>query len=119
LASDLFNRLLNASPQSVAGWVRRSLGFSSPEFSGASLPTWERITAGQHELSDGIRLLGPIPALPASEQRRRAGSVSDTSNSTQCVSARPQLRAIAPNPREHRADVIGRFLVEPAAAASL
>jgi FkbM family methyltransferase len=46
VASDLFNRLLNASPRSVGGWVRRSLGFASPQLAGVSLPTWERITAG-------------------------------------------------------------------------
>ena len=44
MASDLFDRLMNASPASIAGWVKRSLGHSpSPR---ASLPTWERITAG-------------------------------------------------------------------------
>jgi FkbM family methyltransferase len=46
LASDLFNRLLNTSPRSVGGWVRRSLGFSSPQLARVSLPTWERIAAG-------------------------------------------------------------------------
>jgi FkbM family methyltransferase len=46
LAFDLFNRLLNASPRSVAGWVGRRLGFSSPQHTSATLPTWERITAG-------------------------------------------------------------------------
>lgn len=46
MASDLFDRLLNASPRSVGGWVRRSLGFSSPRRTVYSLPTWERIAAG-------------------------------------------------------------------------
>ena len=45
MASDLFDRLLNASPRSVGGWVRRSLGFS-PRITIYSLPTWERIAAG-------------------------------------------------------------------------
>ncbi len=46
MASDLFDRLLNASPRSVGGWVRRSLGFSPPRITIYSLPTWERIVAG-------------------------------------------------------------------------
>ena len=46
MAPDLFNRLLNASPRSVGGWVTRSLGFSSPQLGRASSPIWERIAAG-------------------------------------------------------------------------
>ena len=46
MASDLFNRLLNASPRSVGRWVRRSAGLSSPQVASASSPTWERIAAG-------------------------------------------------------------------------
>ena len=44
MASDLFGRLMNASPASVVGWVKGRLGHpASPR---ASLPAWERITAG-------------------------------------------------------------------------
>jgi FkbM family methyltransferase len=46
LASDLFNRLSNASPRSVGGWVRRSLGFSSSRITSAPSPRWERIETG-------------------------------------------------------------------------
>lgn len=42
----LFDRLLNASPRSTGGWIRRRLGLRSPQDARVMRPTWERVSSG-------------------------------------------------------------------------